>query len=314
MRAVVCLAIALACLPLSLAHAQSADGAYAVDYDQLYRVDLATRKATLVGAAGSLGSQPIADLSGLTTAPDGKLYAASDTIKALVRIDPGSGRASVVGKFGIVLGNDPTAPLDYAMTAACDGSLWLASATARQLWKVDPATGSATAVGPTGRTITGLVAKGDALYGIGGRGEEGWYRIDTRTGAASLVGGLGTMVTYLASASPAVAADGRVLAALNYVPPPDNRLPADWSDLAEIDPDNGVTQVLGNITGPDSLRGIGVRGFTLGKPACGTVAPPRPHADAHPIPLGGRTALALQIALLGLAAAFASRRARRASR
>lgn len=315
MRAVVCLAIALACLSLPLAHAQAADGAYAVDYDRLYRIDITARTATLIGAAGGDGSQPIADLSGLTTAPDGTLYAASDTIKSLVRIDPGSGKASVVGNFGIVLGNDPAAPLDYAMTAACDGSLWLASATARQLWKVNPATGAATAIGPTGRTITGLVMKDNTLYGIGGRGEEGWYRIDTKTGSASLLGGLGTMVTYLASASPAVTADGRMLAALNYVPPPDNRLPADWSDLAEIDPVNGVTRVLGNITGPASLRGIGIRGFTLGAPACGTTPlPPRPHATAQPIPLGGRTALVLQIALLGILATVASRRAKHSCR
>ncbi|HET8898593.1 MAG TPA: hypothetical protein VFN09_07490 [Rhodanobacteraceae bacterium] len=268
MRAVVCLAMMVACLPVSSAHAQTSGSAYAIDYDQLYRVDLATRQATLIGAAGNNGPQAIADLSGLTTTPDGTLYAASDTIKSLVRINPSTGQASVVGKFGIVLGTDPTAPLDYAMTAACDGSLWLSSATARQLWKVDPQTGASTLIGSLGRTITGLVVKDDALYGIGGRGEEGWYRIDTRSGTATLIGGLGSMVTYLASASPAVAPNGQMLAALNYVPPPTNTMPADWSDLASIDSGNGVTNVLGTITGPASLRGIGIRGFTTGVPAC----------------------------------------------
>ena len=119
MRAFVCLAVVLACLPASFARAQTTGGAYAIDYDQLYRVDLAARKATLIGAAGSNGPQLIGDLSGLTTTLDGTLYAASDTIKSLVRIDPATGKASVVGKFGISLGNDASAPLDYAMTAAC---------------------------------------------------------------------------------------------------------------------------------------------------------------------------------------------------
>jgi hypothetical protein len=311
MRAFVCLAVVLVCLSVLPAHAQTAGSAYAIDYDQFYRVDLASRKATLIGVAGSNGPQVIGDLSGLTTAPDGTLYAASDTIKSLVRIDPATGKASVVGKFGIVLGNDPSAPLDYAMTATCDGSLWLTSATARELWKVNPSTGASTLIGPLGRTITGLAVKGSALYGIGGRGEEGWYTIDTKTGAATLVGGLGSMVSYLASASPAFDAQGKAWAMLNYVPPADDKTPpADWSDLASIDPANGLTTIIGPVTGPESLRGIGIRGFTLGAPICGVVAAP---ASTYPVPASGRYALVLEwLALAGIACLAMARTRRRA--
>lgn len=305
MRAVVCLAIAVACLSAPLARAQAQTRAYAVDIDHLYSVNLATRQATDIGAAGSSGPQPIGDLSGLTTTPDGTLYAASDTVKALVRIDPATGKAAVVGRFGIVNGGDATAPVDYAMAAACDGSLWLASATMRQLWKVNPTNAQPTLVGSLGYTITGLAVKGDELYGIGGRGDEGWYRIDTTTGSASRIGTLGSAVTYLASASPAFAADGSVLAAFNYVPPPSGTTVPDWSDLASINTGSGAATILGSITGPASLRGIGVRGFTIGAPVC--KAPPAT-ANAQVVPVNATWMLWLQGLLLALVAGFAARR------
>ncbi len=270
MRVFVCLFLVLACLPVTLARAQETGSAYAVDYDQFYRVDLATRSATKIGVVGGSGSQRMADLSGLTTMPDGSLYAASDTLKALIRIEPTTGRGTIIGTFGISQGT-PSEFLDFGMAASCDGSLWLSSPVTRQLWKVNPVSGKADQVGTMSRDITGLAVDHDVLYGVGGRGDEGWYSIDTKTGRTKLVGGLGSMVDYITSASPAITDQGKVLAAFNYVPLPNERTPPPWSDLARIDISSGQTEILGTITGPDSLKDIGIRGFTIGPPACGPV-------------------------------------------
>lgn len=274
MRVLVCLFSALVCLPVAFVCAQETGSAYAVDYDQFYSVNLATRQARLVKTEGGNASQQIADLSGLTITPDGRLYAASDTLKALIRIDPASGKYTIVGKFGISQ-NTPSDPLDFGMAASCDGGLWLSSAVSRQLWKVNPATGKASLVGSMGHGITGLAVDHDNLYGVGGRGDEGWYVLNTSSGQSRLIGKLGGAVDYITSASPAITEQGKVLAAFNYVPLPNNQPPPDWSDLAQIDLASGQTSILGTITGPSSLKGIGIRGFTLGPPAC-AAAPAAP--------------------------------------
>lgn len=307
MRVLVCLLLALACLPVTAARAQEKDSAYAVDYDQFYRIDLATRQATLIGVVGGGGSQQMADLSGLTTMPDGRLYAASDTLKALIRIDPATGKGAIVGKFGIKQAT-PSDPLDFGMAASCDGSLWLSSPITRQLWKVSPATGKAGLVGAMSRDITGLAVDHDALYGVGGRGDEGWYLIDTQSGQSKLVGGLGSMVDYITSASPAITEQGKVMAAFNYVPLPNEQTPPPWSDLAQINMASGQSEILGPITGPDSLEGIGIRGFTVGPPACGAFV-----AAAEPVgapTLGWWSRLLMLLALGGVASLVLSRKAR----
>ncbi|HET6631853.1 MAG TPA: hypothetical protein VFG73_04005 [Rhodanobacteraceae bacterium] len=309
MRVVLSLAIVLASLAPLRAHAQSLQGpVYAVDYDQLYSVDLGTRTATLIGAAGSNGPQTIADLSGLTSAPDGTLYAASDTIKGLVRINAATGDATVIGNFGITsaqTGMASDAPLDFGMTFGCDGQLWLSSATADMLWTVNPATGTSTLVGALGHAISGLTMLDGELYGTGTGDDPGLYHIDTASGAASLVGSFGSTVPFAASTSPGVDALGRLLAAINYVPPPPGvDTTSDWSDLASIDPATGAATILGPITGPDSLRGIGIRGISFGPADCtAAVNPPpggEPTSGPTTVPAGGTLSRLLE--LLGLLA------------
>lgn len=287
--------------------------AYTVDYDRLYLVDLDTRQATLIGAAGSQGGQLIGDLSGLTTLADGRLYAISDTIKSLLRIDPATGAASVVGRLQLDTGIDPNAPLDLAMAASCSGDLWLSSAVTGDLWRLDPSSAQASHVGSLGSTtITGLVAYGDQLFGIGGRGDEGLYSIDPATAAVQAIGdGFAGTVDYLASASPAFTGSGEMLAVLNYVPPPAGTTsPADWSDLARIDPETGEITVLGNITGPDGLRGIGIRGFTLGPAQCSgnTGTGGTPTSNPSQVPATSPLTLLLELLAIGLAGILVSRR------
>lgn len=304
MRFIVCLLLAMApaSLAFALAPAPKADSAWAVDYDSFYEINLATRQARFVGPVGPTGPQPLVDLSGLTITTDGTMYAASDAVKGLIRIDPATGSGSLVGHFGIPQA-DPSAPLDFAMTASCDGDLWLSSPVTRELWRVNPASGRATRVGGMGRDIVGLVARGAALYGVGGRGEEGWYEINPDSGRARLIGGLGSMVDYVASASPLFRDDGSVLAALNYVPLPGGVMPPDWSDLVRIDPESGVAQMLGTIEGAAQLRGIGVRGLAAAPPICAAAPPPGvPPVTAVGVPtLGAWARWLLALALIGAA-------------
>lgn len=307
MRALFSLALMLALLPASFACAQSTQGAvYAVDYDQLYSIDPGTLRATLIGKAGFNGAQAIGDLSGLTTAPDGTLYAASDTIKALVRLDPKTGRATVVGSFAIPTsesGRTATAPLDFGMAYGCSGKLWLSSTSTDtspgKLWQVNPDNGATTLVGTLGHTISGLTIRGGKLLGAGARDDnaEGLYAIDTDSAAATLIGNYGDAIPYAASVSPGVNAQGDLMAAINYVPPRSGNLVPDWSDLAQINPDNGAATIVGTLTGPDSLRQIGIRGLTFGAPDCAprdVVEPNQPRDSAFGVPASGFGAALLE--------------------
>jgi hypothetical protein len=259
-------------LAVSASVARAGEVAYGEAYDTLYQIDLATHTATEIGSAGRYGNQPIANISGLTATPDGTLYAISGGLKVLVRIDPATGASSVVGSLGLDGGTGQFDALDLGMTTDCDGTLWLASGTLQQLWRVDPSNGAATLVGSTGHPISGLVAKGNVLYGTGGESDRTFYRINKSTGAATAIGSFGAAVpAALNSVSMSFDANGTLWAVLNYVPPTTGSTIPDWSDLAKIDPATGAVSIVGPITGPDSLRQIGMKGFLITPWQCGAV-------------------------------------------
>ena len=90
---------------------------------------------------------------------------------------------------------------------------------------------------------------------------------------------------------------GTLWAVINYVPPEhDTDTLADWSDLATIDPESGHVHVLGPITGPESLRQVGIKGFTTGPGQCQRGSAPVAAPAATPLGLAG---LALLIACAG---------------
>jgi hypothetical protein len=291
MRPFACL-IAAGMLAVTACAANAAPVAYGEAFDTLYRIDLTTHTATAVGAAGMYAGQTIGNISGLTTAPDGTLYAAAGGQKLLVTVNPASGAAQVVGSLGLAGQGDPghNDALDLNMVASCDGTLWLSSAVAGKLWTVDPATGATSLVGVTGHTITGLVARGSVLYGAGGQGNNNFYRIDTHTGAATLIGSFGSQLTgWVDTVSMSFGADGTLWAVLNYVPPQNDSDPiATWSDLATINPDTGTVSIVGPITGPPSLSQVGIKGFTAGAAPC-----------AGSEPMAAPTASAWSLTLLG---------------
>jgi hypothetical protein len=245
--------------------------AYGEAYDTLFQFGLTSHTATEVGNAGRYGGQPIANLSGLSFAPEGDaLYAVAGGMNSLVRIDPETGHASIIGLFGLAGQGDPNRndALDLGMTFGCDGTLWLVSAYAGKLWTVDSGNGATKLVGTTGQAITGLVANGNVLYGAGGRGDNGFYRINTSTGEAKRIGDFGDD-RWINSVSMSFDADGKLWAVLNYVPPaPGSTTVPDWADLATIDVATGKLTIVGPITGPESLRQLGMKGFAIGPPRC----------------------------------------------
>ena len=269
MRTLACL-VAAGMFALSASGAGAATGAYGEAFDTLYRIDLDGHTATEVGQAGSYGGQTIANISGLSYSLDDTLYAVAGGMNALARIDADSGGATIVGSFGLNGQGDPQRndALDLGMTFGCDGTLWLVSAYADKLWTVNPANGATTLVGATGHTITGIVALGNALFGAGGRGDNSFYRIDPESGAATKIGSFGDS-DWINSVSMSFDDKGTLWAVLNYVPPaPGSTTVADWSDLARIDVATGRVTIVGPVTGPESLRQVGMKGFAVGPPRC----------------------------------------------
>lgn len=304
MRPLTCV-IAAGMLAVAAFSANAATTAYGEAFDTLYQFDLATRQATRVGGAGRHEGQIIGNISGLTTVADGSLYAIGGGQKLLLRIDPESGEARVIGdiQFSGVANPSRDAALDLNMIAACDGRLWLSSGVLKTLWTIDPASGATAYVGATGHAITGLASRGDALYGAGGKGDNTLYRIDPVTGAASAIGDFGPQLTrWVNSVSMSFDKDGTLWAVINYVPPEHDSDPTpDWSDLATIDPATGTVTLLGPITGPDALLQVGMKGFTVDAAQC-----VRGSSEPHPAPIGSPWALGL----LGLLLAGASWRSR----
>lgn len=305
MRSLTCLIaagmLAVSALPLRA----TAAIAYGEAFDTLFRIDVDARQAAEIGRSGQYRGQTIGNISGLSTTSGGSLYAISGSIKTLLRVDTGSGAATVVGSLGLDgQGSGQYDSLDLNMAAGCDDTLWLASAIANKLWKVDPGSGAATLVGATGRTITGLAVRGDRLYGAGGKGDNTFYRIDPATGGATPIGPFGPAVTrWVNSVSMGFGADGKLWAVFNYVPPQGNTSPPDWPDLATIDPSSGAVTMLGPIKGPESLRQIPMRGFTVGPPQCVRAA------SAEPAPAGSAAMFALMGLALAAAGVAAARRA-----
>ena len=275
-------------------------------YDQIYRVDLATRQATLVGDNGRYGSQPIV-FKGLAYAPNGALYGASDNIKGLFRLDAPGTVTSYVGPFGLGGQGDQANfdALDLGFAIGCDGQQWLTSTFTRKLWKVDANSGATTNVGSLDAKITGIAAKGRELYGFGSRGDDGFYKIDTATGHATLIRSYPSLNGRASSIWPAFDASGQLWVVITYMPPPLPGVPGvRWSELGKVDVATGELSVLGTITGPEALEFIGLLGFAIAPQA----ACPAGGITATPVPAGTPSGYALLAGLLTLVAGFGLRR------
>ena len=267
----------------------------ATAFDGAYRVDLGNRQATELGLTGQYASQLIA-VEGMAYAPDGRLFAVSDNLKALFRIDPNSGAATFVGPLGLS-GEGQYSNLDTAFAITADGKAWLASAVVSRLWSVDLNIGLATPVGDTNVKISGLAARGNELFAAGSRGDEGLYRVNTHSGQATLIGSFKQAVPYAPTISIGFDTQDRLWGVINYNPPLSDGNFVNWSDVALIDPDRGTIALQGPLTGPASLKSISVRGLALSLPHATAV-------DAEVVPAGGP----LAALALGLGLALIARR------
>ena len=272
--------IATLVLAVSGIHANAETVAYGEAFDTLYSIDLSTRTATPVGAAGSWSGASIANIEGLTFGPNGKLYAVSDTLlKALMTIDTATGLANVIGPLGGGAGLGDSGQgtfdvLDLGMTFTCDGRLWLSSGFTGSFWQVDPATGATTRIGNLGATITGLTARGNQVFGAGSQGDPNLYSIDLGSGHATSVGSYGQGLNPITTASPGFDASGKLWTVLDNVPPlPPTQTP-EWSTLVTLG-DKGTLATVGDITTPSGLKYpatvtqlpyVGIKGLAITSP------------------------------------------------
>ena len=245
------LLVVLACLlPFS---AVAAPLAYVSAWNALYRLDLATARATAIGTG--LGFN---DVEALAFAPDGTLYGVADgTVGSgsgltdfLIRIDTSTGVGMLVGPLSGLAGQGPNGQLDYGLAFTCDGRLWASSDTTGRFWEINPRDGTTREVGNTQAPLSDITARGNQLYAIGvhnGFGDatqQALYRLDPSTAAATRVGSLQVADT-LSSSGADFDADGILWATLDSQPPDVNRP----TRLARIDLATGEATAIRSISG-----------------------------------------------------------------
>lgn len=257
----------------------------------LWRIDLGTGAATLVGAIGYV------DVEGLAWSPDGILYAVADAGQAcagvcpggtdvLLQINPQTGAGSLVGPLGLSQLGD----LDYGLAATCDGRLWASSDTLGTLWEINRFGGGNRVAGALGAPVSGLAAWGDALYGISVADDLALYRIDVDTGTPTRLGPLGLPSPFY-DAGLAFDADGLLWATIDYFspPPPNDLLPEALrrNDIALVDPETGAASLAATITGNDTgLATVQMEGLAIATGGgCGGGLPP-PDPDPEPVVTG----------------------------
>ena len=234
---------------------------YAVAFDTLYRVDLATGQATLIGPVG------FNDVDGLAFGPDGTLYGAADATAGsgsgisdlLIRIDTNSGAGTLVALWPGWPAPDRRLarlwPQPSPAMAGCGPRRTAPGSSG------SPATGAVRLVANTGAPLSGLAANGEALYGIGVTGVAATppSRRSTRLirkPARSPASVRSALATPCRSAGADFDASG-VLWAAGLQPPDFDRA----SRIACIDLTTGIATVIGSATGVTdniSLRSMAI--------------------------------------------------------
>jgi len=162
---------------------------YSVDSDyrnRLWRIDLNTGVATLVGPTG------FSDIESLSFSSTGVLYGVSGGggSRELVRCSLSNGACTAVGALGAIF-------TDTGLAFDSSGRLWMSTdeidPTPSIFFRVNPNTGAGTAIGAQGQDVTGLAFRGGVLYGLGGDETNNLVTIDRSTGWATPVGPLGTV-------------------------------------------------------------------------------------------------------------------------
>lgn len=230
---------------------------YAVGFDRLYRIDLATGQATPVGTRG-LGFN---DVEGLAFSANGVLYGVADatagagsgTTDLLITIDTTSGVGALVGAMPGLGGIGPGGNLDYGLAFTSDGRLWLSSDTTSQLWEVSPGSAATRLVGPLAAPISGLAGRGNELFGVSVDANPTLYLINPMNAVATPVGPL-NVGGIVADAGLDFDATGRLWAVLDPEPAAEGA-----SRVVAINTSSGLGSVVANA----SVASIGMEGLAI---------------------------------------------------
>lgn len=170
---------------------------YSVDSDyrnRLWRIDMNTGVATLVGATGFF------DIESLSFSSTGVLYGVSDSYKQLLTCSVETGACTSVGSLGAAVPSDAR---DEGLSFDDSGQLWMSTDEpdppawrAQFLYRLDPTNGVATAIGFMGQEVTGLAFGNGVLYGLGGDTKNNLVTVNRSTGWATPVGDLVTVSLY----------------------------------------------------------------------------------------------------------------------
>jgi|GEM_PF-6880200 len=165
---------------------------YAISFTDLYRLSART------GARREIGKLGVSGANALATRPATNALYGADRNGILFRVNPCTGRATIIGRFGRHL-------LSAGDLAFADGHLYATvehRGSARSLLaSVNARTGAAKVVGSTGyRNVYGLVTRYGALYGATFSGK--FLAMCRRTGQARAIWDDGLPIGGLAARSP----------------------------------------------------------------------------------------------------------------
>jgi hypothetical protein len=122
------------------------DGMYGCSFTDIYKIDLNTAAATLIGPVGGISNQ----VNALEMAADGTLFAA-DAKGQLFTINTTTGAGTFIGNYGA--GNVSAGDLAFDSNGVLYASIQTGGVGGLdQLATVNPATGAATVIGPFGFT------------------------------------------------------------------------------------------------------------------------------------------------------------------
>jgi hypothetical protein len=164
---------------------------YAISFTDLYRLNART------GARHTIGKLGVSGANALATRPATNTLYGADRNGILFRVNPRTGRATIVGRFGGHL-------LSAGDLTFADGHLYATvehrGSTRSLLASVNARTGAATVIGSTGyRNVYGLVTRNGALYGATFSGK--FLAICRRTGRARAIWDDGLPIGGLAARS-----------------------------------------------------------------------------------------------------------------
>ncbi len=199
----------------------------------LYRIDINTRVATLIGPTG------LANLIGLAVDSDGTIYTINESSSAqLWKLNPTTGAATLVGSIGLGI-QEGDMTIDPRT-----GKVYVAIGSPEKIYTVDKATGKAHLVGNTEGDVSGITFAGNALYGLALRGNEPdlLVQIETPSGVAKIIGETGTNFGVFA----AMAYDPA--SGMVYVAGPSTKWGND-NKLYRVDLKTGAATFIGDLVG-----------------------------------------------------------------